>query len=81
MCYIYNMEGMKVTTKKIKEFKKVPDTSITNEYATSENSLRAPGLTLVIGTRNTGKSYTTAKMLLTRLQHHWKKSEMNGPNL
>ena len=63
MCYIYNMEGLKPTTKKIKEFKKVPDTSITNEYPTSENSLRAPYLMLVIGTRNTGKSYTTAKIL------------------
>ena len=41
----------------------MPDTSITNEYPTSENSLRAPYLMLVIGTRNTGKSYTTAKIL------------------
>ena len=57
------MEGLKPTTKKIKEFKKAPDTSITNEYPTSENSLRAPYLMLVIGTRNTGKSYTTAKIL------------------
>ena len=57
------MAGMKPTTKKIKEFKKAPDTSITNEYPTSENSLRAPYLMLVIGTRNTGKSYTTAKIL------------------
>ena len=56
-------QNLKVTTKKIKEFKKVPDTSITNEYATSENSLKAPYLMLVIGTRNTGKSYTTAKIL------------------
>ena len=54
---------MKPSIKKIKEFKKVPDTSITNEYATSENSMKAPCLTLVIGTRNTGKSYTTAKIL------------------
>ena len=54
---------MKPSIKKIKEFKKVPDTSITNEYATSENAMKAPCLTLVIGTRNTGKSYTTAKIL------------------
>ncbi len=50
--------------KKIREFKKVPDTSITNEYATTKNSIKAPHLMLVVGTRNTGKSFTTAKMML-----------------
>jgi len=50
--------------KKIREFKKTPDTSITNEYATTKNSIKAPHLMLVVGTRNTGKSFTTAKMML-----------------
>jgi len=48
---------------KIKDFKQVPDTSITNEYPTKENGLRAPMLLLAIGSRNTGKSFTTAKIL------------------
>ena len=48
---------------KIKDFKQVPDTSITNEYPTKENGLRSPMLLLAIGSRNTGKSFTTAKIL------------------
>ena len=49
--------------KKIRDFKKVPDTSITNQYSTTKNSISAPYLMLVVGTRNTGKSFVTARIM------------------
>ena len=55
--------SIKPKIKKINEYNRVPDTSITNEYPTSQNSLTTPFLMLVVGGRNTGKSYTTAKIL------------------
>jgi len=55
--------SIKPKIKKINEYNRVPDTSITNEYPTSKNSLTTPFLMLVVGGRNTGKSYTTAKIL------------------
>ena len=57
------MERNQLKTKKIKEFKTTPDTSITNEYNTTKNGLRSPYLMIAVGVRNTGKSYTTAKIL------------------
>jgi hypothetical protein len=57
------MNKIKPRTKKIKEFKTIPDTSITNEYNTTKNGLRSPYLMIAVGVRNTGKSFTTAKIL------------------
>ena len=57
------MSSEKPRIKRIREFRKVPDTSITNEYATTKNAIKAPHLMLVVGTRNTGKSFTTAKIM------------------
>ncbi len=57
------MEKTQLKVKKIKEFKATPDTSITNEYNTTKNGLRSPYLMIAVGVRNTGKSYTTAKIL------------------
>ena len=50
--------------KKIKEYSKSPKESISNQYDTKKHSFKEPGIKLVIGTRGTGKSYTTAKIML-----------------
>lgn len=50
--------------KKIKEYSKTPKDSISNQYQTKKHSFKEPGIKLVIGTRGTGKSYTTAKIML-----------------
>lgn len=50
--------------KKIKEYSKAPTDSISNQYQTKKHSFKEPGIKLVVGTRGTGKSYTTAKIML-----------------
>ena len=50
--------------KKIKEYSKSPKESISNQYDTKKHMFKEPGIKLVIGTRGTGKSYTTAKIML-----------------
>jgi len=50
--------------KKIKEYSKTPKESISNQYPTKKHSFKEPGIKLVVGTRGTGKSYTTAKIML-----------------
>ena len=50
--------------KKISEYSKTPKESISNQYNTKKHSFKEPGIKLVIGTRGTGKSFTTAKIML-----------------
>ena len=50
--------------KKIKEYSKTPKESISNQYPTKKHSFKEPGIKIVVGTRGTGKSYTTAKIML-----------------
>ena len=50
--------------KKIKEYSKAPKESISNQYQTKKHSFKEPGIKLVVGTRGTGKSFTTAKIML-----------------
>ena len=50
--------------KKIKEYSKTPKESISNQYTTKKHSFKEPGIKLVVGTRGTGKSFTTAKIML-----------------
>ena len=50
--------------KKIKEYSKTPTESISNQYTTKKHSFKEPGIKIVVGTRGTGKSYTTAKIML-----------------
>ncbi len=39
------------------------DNPVSNEYPTSKNTFRQPALHMVVGVRNTGKSYLTSKIL------------------
>ena len=50
--------------KKISEYSKTPKESISNQYNTKKHSFKEPGIKLLIGTRGTGKSFTTAKIML-----------------
>jgi len=39
------------------------DNPVSNEYPTSKNTFRQPALHMIVGVRNTGKSYLTSKIL------------------
>ena len=50
-------------TKIIKKFNKPPPKAFNNEYPTSHYQFRNPMLMMVVGVRNSGKGYTTSKIV------------------
>ena len=50
-------------TKDLKIYNDAPKDGVNNEYPTSHNAFRQPCLQMIVGQRNTGKSYLTSKIL------------------
>ena len=50
-------------TKDLKIYNESPKDGVNNEYPTSHHAFRQPCLQMIVGQRNTGKSYLTSKIL------------------
>jgi len=55
---------MTMKIKKLKEYTSEPKDSIANRYETKKHSFIEPGIKLIIGQRNSGKTHTAVKLLM-----------------
>lgn len=55
---------MTMQIKKLKEYNSEPKDSIANRYDTKKHSFIEPGIKLIIGQRNSGKTHTAVKLLM-----------------
>ena len=55
--------------KKIKVYDKDPDSGVDNEYPTNDLSFRQPALHMIVGVRNSGKSFSASKILAQEMKN------------